>query len=70
MFERFLVARGRLIQVPDSSQFAPLLNDYPRHLLEVRGLAAATVDQHIATTKRFLTPALLPEASAISELLT
>jgi integrase/recombinase XerD len=62
VFERFLVARGRLIRVPDPSQLAPRLNDYRRHLSEVRGLAATTVDQHIATTKRFLTHALLPEA--------
>jgi integrase/recombinase XerD len=63
VFERFLVARGRLIQVTDPGRFAPLLNDYRRHLSEVRGLTAVTVDQHIVIAKRFLAHALLPEAS-------
>jgi integrase/recombinase XerD len=53
-FERFLAVRGHLMKEPDPSPYSPLVNRYREHLLEVRGLAASTVDQHIATIKRFL----------------
>ena len=63
VFERFLAARGQLIEDPDPNRFAPLLDRYRRHLLEVRGLAASTADQHIATIKHFLAQALSADAS-------
>jgi integrase/recombinase XerD len=61
-FERFLAARGQLLKELDSSRFAPLLDRYRGHLLEVRGLVVSTADQHIATTKRFLAQALSADA--------
>jgi site-specific recombinase XerD len=61
-FERFLAARGQLLKEPDPSRFAPLLDRYRAHLLEVRGLVVSTADQHIATIKRFLAQALSADA--------
>ena len=61
-FERFLVVRGRLIQTPKPDRFALLLDSYRRYLEEVRGLAAATIEQHIVTTRHFLADALSSEA--------
>lgn len=52
-FERFLTARGQLVKEPDPNRFAPLLDRYREHLVEVRGLTASTADQHIATIERF-----------------
>jgi integrase/recombinase XerD len=57
-FERFLTVRGQLLKEPDPAPYSPLVDRYRQHLLEVRGLAASTVEQHIATTKRFLAQAL------------
>jgi integrase/recombinase XerD len=57
-FERFLAVRGQLLKEPDPSPYSPLVDRYREHLLEVRGLAASTVDQHIATIKRFLAQVL------------
>jgi integrase/recombinase XerD len=62
-FERFLAARGRLVDTSAPDRFAPLLDSYRCDLLEVRGLAAPTVEQHISTTKRFLSQALSTEES-------
>jgi integrase/recombinase XerD len=64
-FERFLVAHGRLIKAPKPDRFAPLLNSYRQHLVEVRGLVAATVEQHVAVTRQFLGHARLAEAAVI-----
>jgi len=61
-FERFLTVRGQLLKEPDPSPYSPLVDRYREHLLEVRGLAASTVDQHIATIKRFLAQALPTQA--------
>src|SRR6266446_4208301 len=61
-FERFLAAHGQLLKEFDPNRFAPLLDRYRRYLLEVRGLAVSTADQHIATIKRFLAQALSADA--------
>lgn len=62
-FERFLRARGQLLKEPDPDPHSPPIERYRRHLLEVRGLATSTVEQHIATIKRFLAQALPAHAS-------
>lgn len=62
-FARFLSACGRLIAEPRSDRFTSLLGAYREHLIELRGLAAGTVSQHIATISEFLTHALPPEAA-------
>jgi integrase/recombinase XerD len=61
-FERFLTARGQLVKEPDPNRFAPLLDWYREHLVEVRGLAVSTAGQHIATIERFLAQALSADA--------
>lgn len=62
LFERFLAAHGQLLKEPDPNRFAPLLERYREHLLEVRGLASATVDQHMTTIKCFLAQVLSGDA--------
>jgi integrase/recombinase XerD len=61
-FERFLAAHGQLLKESDPNRFAPLLDRYRRYLLQVRGLAVSTAEQHIATIKRFLAQALSADA--------
>jgi integrase/recombinase XerD len=61
-FERFLVSRDQLVS-SKAGRFSPLLEAYRRHLLEMRGLAIATVNQHLATAKYFLAHTLQPKAS-------
>jgi integrase/recombinase XerD len=61
-FERFLTAGGRLVKEPDSNRFSSLFDTYRRHLLEVRGLAVSTVEQHIATIENFLAQVLSADA--------
>ena len=61
-FERFLAARGQLLKEPDASRFSVLLDAYRRHLTNVRGLAIATIEQHIATTESFLAQVLSADA--------
>ncbi len=63
-FERFLSSCGRLIAEPTSpNRFTFLVGAYREHLVELRGLAAGTVSQHIATVSEFLTYALPLEAT-------
>jgi integrase/recombinase XerD len=62
-FERFLAARGRLVVEPDCNRFTLLLDAYRRHLLETRGLATATVSQHLASTAAFLAQAVPADTS-------
>ena len=61
-FERFLAVRGQLLKESDPSPYSPLVDRYREHLLEVRGLAPSTVDQHVATIKCFLAQALPTQA--------
>lgn len=60
--ERFLTARSLLFREPGPDPFSPLLDRYRRHLSDVRGLAGATVEQHIATAKSLLAQALPADA--------
>lgn len=53
-FERYLVARGRLVVEPDCNRFTPLLDAYRRLLIETRGLAASTIGQHLTSASAFL----------------
>lgn len=64
-FEHFLDARGQLITEPDTNRFASLLDAYRHHLIDMRGLAAATINQHLATATAFLDQAVPPEASLL-----
>jgi integrase/recombinase XerD len=61
--ERFLTARRLLVREPEPDQFSSLLDRYRWHLSEVRGLASATLEQHVATAKRLLAHALPADAS-------
>lgn len=61
--ERFLTARRLLYREPGRDPFSALLDRYSQHLSDVRGLASATVEQHIATAKSFLAQALPADAS-------
>ncbi len=54
VFERFLATRGQLAIKPDCNPFTPLLNAYRRHLLETRGLATATISQHLTSAAALL----------------
>jgi integrase/recombinase XerD len=62
-FQRFLTARGQLVIEPDCNRFSSLLEAYRQHLSEMRGLAVATVGQHLATVASFLAQAVKPDAS-------
>lgn len=64
-FERFLAARGRLVVEPDCNRFTPLLDAYRRHLLETRGLAAATISQHLTSAAAFLAQAVPADTSLL-----
>ena len=57
-FERFLADSSRLVVEPDRSGFSHLPDAYRRHLTEIRGLAPATIDQHLATAASFLAHAV------------
>lgn len=57
-FERFLGDCGRLVVEPDRSGFSHLLDAYQRHLTEIRGLAPATIGQHLSTAASFLADAV------------
>ncbi|MGC1953226.1 MAG: tyrosine-type recombinase/integrase, partial [Gammaproteobacteria bacterium] len=58
VFERFLRSCGQWIDAPRSDWYAELLDDYTTHLVEMRGLAASTVEQHQRTAQAFLAAAL------------
>lgn len=62
-FTHFLAVHGQLIVEPDANRFAPLLDAYRYHLVEMRGLASATVKQHLSTVTAFLAQAVPAEAS-------
>jgi integrase/recombinase XerD len=66
-FLRFLRAREQLIVEPDNRSFAPLLGAYVKHLRDLRGLAQATVRNHLLTVSDFLSVAL-PEGAALDTL--
>ena len=62
-FQRFLAARCLLVVEPDCNRFTPLLDAYRRHLLDTRGLATATISQHLASAGAFLAQAVPADTS-------
>ena len=60
VYQRFLAARGRLTTPPTCDRFAALRLGYRQHLAELRGFAAATIQQHDATVRDFLSRVLGP----------
>ena len=59
-FERFLRSCGQWVDPPPTEGHADLLDAFRRHLVEMRGLAPSTVDQHTRVTRLFLQKALPP----------
>jgi integrase/recombinase XerD len=57
-FGDFLQSIGRLTPVPETGPHASLLAGYQRYLSEVRGLAPATITQHLAEVGALLRHAL------------
>jgi integrase/recombinase XerD len=68
-FECFLAAHGNLVIEPNSERFSSILAGYREHLIDMRGLANATVRQHLATISEFLAHAL-PTGAALDMLST
>ena len=62
---RFLSDRGLFVPVAKPSRFDPVISQYRSHLVDLRGLAPATVDHHLRTIADFLSSACskLPLAS-------
>lgn len=67
VFQRFLQAHEQLVVEPDTRRFAPLLSAYVKHLHNLRGLAQATVRNHLMTLSSFLSSAL-PDNAALDTL--
>jgi hypothetical protein len=66
-FARFLRQRGRLVGVEPNDRFARLRADYCQHLAELRGFAAATIQQHASTLSDFLSRSI-PSHKELGEL--
>jgi len=64
-FERFLAARGQLVIELDCKRFTPLLDAYQRYLLETRGLATATISQHLTSAAALLAQAVPDDTSLV-----
>lgn len=62
-FQQFLATQDQVITEPSTHLHAALLEAYRQHLLIVRGLAPATIDQHISTIMQFLDEAGPPDVS-------
>ena len=62
-FQQFLATQDQVIIEPPTHTHAALLEAYRLQLLIVRGLAPATIDQHISTIMRFLDELGRPEVS-------
>lgn len=63
-YERFLALRGRLLAGSlASAPFAPLLDEYRRHLTALRGFTSSTAAQHVSTIADFLARVLGPRES-------
>ncbi len=63
IFQRYLKARGQLATEAGHNPFSGLLARYEWHLMQMRGLAAHTVQMHLATARSFLSRELSGEAS-------
>ena len=59
-YQHFLASKGRLITPPNCDRFAVLRLGYQRHLAELRGFAAPTIQQHDGTARDFLSRILSP----------
>lgn len=66
-FERFLATRGRLLVEPEHNRFSQLFDAYRHHLLEMRGLATTTINQHLSTITVFLAEAV-PAGASLQDL--
>lgn len=62
-FERYLAVHDHLLLKPEHNRFTPLLDAYRHHLLEMRGLAITTINQHLSTLEVFLAETVPAEAS-------
>ena len=67
VFERFLRSCDRLIEPSPTDDHADLLDALREQLVEMRGLARSTVDQHIRVARLFLHQAL-PPSGALADL--
>src|SRR5882757_9287407 len=54
---RFLTDRGLFVPVTKPSRFDLLVSQYRSHLIELRGLAPKTVEEHLSTVASFLSSA-------------
>lgn len=59
-FERFLRSCGQWCDPPPTEGHADLLDAFRQHLVEMRGLAPSTVDQHTRVARLFLHQVLPP----------
>jgi integrase len=59
-FERFLRSCGQWCDPPPTEGHADLLDAFRQHLVEMRGLAPSTVDQHTRVARLFFHQALPP----------
>lgn len=66
-FARFLSERQQLLVERDGRRFGQLLATYRRYLVEARGLAASTSEQHLSTVASFLAAAV-PAAAGLEAL--
>lgn len=57
-FTRFLDEREQLFVEPDQRRFGQLLDSYREFLVEARGLATKTIEQHMPTVTAFLESAV------------
>jgi integrase/recombinase XerD len=67
-FERFLRSCGQWIDPPPTGHHVDLINGYCQYLMEMRGLAPSTVDQHTRVAHLFLRQAL-PPSGQLADLL-
>jgi integrase/recombinase XerD len=63
VFERFLRSCGQLIEPSPADDHADLLDAYREHLVDMRGLASSTVDQHSRLAHLFLHQAVPPNGA-------
>lgn len=66
-FARFLRSRGRLVVVESDDRFALLRANYLGYLADLRGFAAATIQQHESTLCDFLSRGV-PSATGLTQL--
>jgi len=59
-FERFLRSCGQWIDPPRAGRYVDLIDSFRQYLVETRGLAPSTVDQHTRVAGLFLNTALPP----------